>query len=52
LSGDIALIYGSVTRANKRELQEIVNACYRVLTNGEIRSATGFRVSNHLLAPK
>jgi len=52
LSGDIAFSDGSVQRANTHELQEIVNSSYRVLTNGEIRSATGARVSNHLLAPK
>ena len=52
LSGNIAFSDGSVTRANNRELREIVNASYRVLTNGEIRSASGSRVSNHLLAPK
>ena len=52
LSGNIAFSDGSVARANRRELQGIVNACYRVLTNGQIRSASGSRVSNHLLAPK
>jgi prepilin-type N-terminal cleavage/methylation domain-containing protein len=52
MSGDIAFSDGSVTRANKRELLEIVSASYRMLTNGEIRSASGSRVSNHLLAPK
>ena len=52
LSGDIALTDGSVQRANKRELQELVNESYRLLTNGSIRTANGSRPSNHLLAPK
>ena len=51
-SGDVALTDGSVQRANKRELQELVNTSYRFLTNGTIRSANGKRVSNHLLLPR
>ena len=51
-SGDVALTDGSVHRTNKRELQELVNVSYRLLTNGTIRSANGKRVSNHLLMPR
>jgi hypothetical protein len=52
LSGDIALTDGSVQRANKRELQELVSVSYRALTNGNIRSSAGNRISNHLLSPR
>ena len=51
-SGDVALTDGSVQRTNKRELQELVNVSYRLLTNGAILSANGKRVSNHLLMPR
>lgn len=52
LSGDIALTDGSVQRANKRDLQELVDVSYRTLTNGNIRSVAGHRISNHLLSPR
>jgi prepilin-type N-terminal cleavage/methylation domain-containing protein len=51
-SGDIALSDGSVHRANKGQLQEIVTSSYRYLTNGEIRTLNGSRPSNHLLLPR
>ena len=50
--GDVALADGSVQRLNKAELQDLVNISYRLLTNGTVRSASGKRVSNHLLAPR
>ena len=52
VSGDIALTDGSVQRANKQELQELVTVSYRLLTNGAIRTSSGSRPSNHLLAPR
>jgi prepilin-type N-terminal cleavage/methylation domain-containing protein len=52
LSGDIALTDGSVQRANIADLRELIDTSYRQLTNGLIRSHTGSRVSNHLLAPR
>lgn len=52
LSGDVALTDGSVQRANKTELQELVNVSYRAMTNGSIRSPAGNRISNHLLSPR
>jgi prepilin-type N-terminal cleavage/methylation domain-containing protein len=52
LSGDIALTDGSVQRVNKRELQELVDVSYRVLTNAPVRSHAGKRLSNHLLSPR
>ena len=51
-SGNIALTDGSVQRANKPQLQELVSTSYRYLTNGEIVTLTGKRPSNHLLAPR
>lgn len=50
--GDVALADGSVQRTDKRELQELVNVSYRLLTSGAILSAGGKRVSNHLLMPR
>lgn len=52
LSGNIALSDGSVQRAAKTELQEIVLVSYRNLTNSEVRSRNGKRLSNHLLASR
>jgi prepilin-type N-terminal cleavage/methylation domain-containing protein len=51
-SGDLAMTDGSVQRANKRELQEIVNVSYQRLTNGTILSMNNKRVSNHILPPR
>ncbi|HTD67786.1 MAG TPA: prepilin-type N-terminal cleavage/methylation domain-containing protein [Candidatus Limnocylindria bacterium] len=51
-SGNLGLTDGSVSRANKREFQDIADASYRYLTNGTIRTTTGTRPSNHLLAPR
>lgn len=52
VSGDIAFTDGSVQRANRRELQEIVTTSYRLLSDGTIRNAAGSKTSNHLLPPR
>jgi prepilin-type N-terminal cleavage/methylation domain-containing protein len=52
LSGDLAFADGSVQRANRRELREIVTAAYDLLTNGTIRTMSGKRPSNHFLPPR
>ena len=50
--GDIALTDGSVHRADRRALQEMIDSAYHALTNGSVRTVRGSRPDNHILLPR
>lgn len=52
LSGDIAFADGSVQRSNLKELGNLCDETYRMLTDGTILSPNGKKPSNHLLLPR
>jgi prepilin-type N-terminal cleavage/methylation domain-containing protein len=50
--GDIALSDGSVQGGDKKVLRELVNEAAKALLAGELRSANGSKISNHILLPR